>query len=208
MNRAIEMLSTAALLVLGTAATRGQSTPSTTPPPLAQLTESGKVVLNGKSAPYVIHRLPVSSFPELPSEIAGRLKERDCMIPQTYEAHRPENVIRASLQRAGSSDWAVLCAAKGAVSLLVFFGSEPAAPMELASAKETDRLQARGAGGTLGFNWGIDRASPEQVREAQSGMEPRPPPLSHDALADSIVEQQTVYHFYAKNTWTVVDMPE
>jgi hypothetical protein len=207
MNRAIEMLSTAALLVLGTAATRGQSTPSTTPP-LAQLTESGTVVLDGKSAHYVIHRLPVSSFPELPSGIAERLKERDCMIPQTYEAHRPENVIRASLQRAGSSDWAVLCATKGAVSLLVFFGSEPAAPMELASAKETDRLQTRGAGGTLGFSWGIDRASPEQVREAQSGMEPRPPPLSHDALADSIVEQQTVYHFYAKNTWTVVDMPE
>ncbi len=130
------------------------------------------------------------------------------MIPQTYEAHRPENVIRASLQRAGSSDWAVLCAAKGTVSLLVFFGASPSEPMELASAKETDRLQARGAGDTLGFDWGIDRASPEQVREAQSGMEPRPPPLSHDALADSIIEQQTVYHFYAKNAWTVVDMPD
>ena len=63
------------------------------------------------------------------------------MIPQTYEAHRPENVIHASLQRAGSSDWAVLCAAKGTVSLLVFFGSEPAAPMELASAQETERLR-------------------------------------------------------------------
>jgi hypothetical protein len=60
----------------------------------------------------------------------------------------------------------------------------------------------------LGFNWGIDPASPQQIHEAQYGMEHRPLRLDHDALADSIVEGRTVYHFYAKNVWTLVEMPE
>ena len=80
--------------------------------------------------------------------------------------------------------------------------------MELASAQETERLQAHGCTSVLGFNWGIDPASPEQVREAQAGMEHRPPPLDHDALADSIVDHRTVYHFYSKNAWTLLEMPE
>jgi hypothetical protein len=29
----------------------------------------------------------------------------------------------------------------------------------------------------------------------------------HDALADSTVDQRTVYHFYAKSAWTLVDLP-
>ena len=132
------------------------------------------------------------------------------MIPQTYEAYHPENVVHASLERAGSSDWAVLCSAEGTVSLLVFFGSRSAQaqPLVLVTAPETERLQAHDPSGVLGFNWGIDPASPEQVHEAQAGLEHHPARLDHDALADSIVERQTVYHFFAKNVWTLVEMPE
>ena len=57
----------------------------------------------------------------------------------------------------------------------------------------------------LGFNWGIDPASPEHVHEAQIGMSHRPPRLDHDALADSVIDHRTVYHFFAQNgAWTVV----
>ena len=174
----------------------------------AQLTESGRILVAGHPTPYLIRRLPVSSFPELPAGVQELLNRRGCLIPQTYAAHHPENVIHASLQRAGSSDWAVLCSAEGTVSLLVFFSSAPAGPAVLASAPETQRLQAHDPTGVLGFNWGIDPASPAQVREAQIGMEPRPLRLDHDALADSIVERHTVYHFYAKSTWTLVGMPD
>jgi hypothetical protein len=177
-------------------------------PPPAQLTESGHIAVAGHPTPYLIRRLPVSSFPELPAGVQELLNRRGCLIPQTYAAHHPENVIHASLQRAGSSDWAVLCSAEGTVSLLVFFSSAPAGPAVLASAHETQRLQAHDPTGVLGFNWGIDPASPAQVREAQIGMEPRPLRLDHDALADSVVESHTVYHFYAKSTWTLVSMPE
>jgi hypothetical protein len=78
----------------------------------------------------------------------------------------------------------------------------------LVTALETERLQAHDASGALGFNWGIDPASPQQVHEAQAGLEQRPARLDHDALADSIVERRTVYHFYAKDVWTLVEMPD
>jgi hypothetical protein len=164
-------------------------------------------VLAGRSTSYLIRRLPVSSYPELPATVVGFLNRRGCLIPQTYEAHRPENVVHASLERAGSSDWAVLCSAQGTVSLLVFFSDTPAQFVVLASSPETVRLQMHDASGILAFNWGIDSASPQQIHQAQSGMEHRPPLIDHDALADSVVDRRTVYHFYAKSAWTLVDLP-
>ncbi|MGA2890481.1 MAG: hypothetical protein ABSE51_20770 [Terracidiphilus sp.] len=175
---------------------------------LAQLNESGHIMVDGRSTPYLIRRLPVSSFPGLPEEFVSLLNRRGCLIPQTYEAHHPENVVHASLERAGSSDWAVLCSADGMVSLLVFFQHAPTSVLVLTAAPETERLQAHDPSGVLGFNWGIDPASPEQIRQAQIGMKYRPARLDHDALADSIVEGRTVYHFYAKSSWTVLEMPD
>jgi hypothetical protein len=175
---------------------------------LAQLNESGKILVDGHPTPYLIRRLPVDSFPAMPAQLVVLLNRRGCLIPQTYQAYRPENVIHASLERAGSSDWAVLCSAQGTVSLLVYFSSAPEELHLLAAAPETERLQAHGPSGVLGFDWGIDRASPEQIHEAQAGMAPRPPLVDHDALADSIVNGETVYHFYSKNTWTELEMPD
>jgi hypothetical protein len=174
----------------------------------AQLAETGNIVVGGQSVPYLIRRLPVSSFPKLPDAMAEVLTARGCMIPQTYQAHRPENVIRASLERAGSSDWAVLCSAHGTVTLLVFFASAPQKPMVLASTAETKSMETHDRSGVLGFDWGIDPASPKQVREAQAAMEHHPPLLDHDALADTVLEKGTVYHFYKKDAWTLLELPD
>jgi hypothetical protein len=176
-------------------------------PPPARLIASGQVDVAGHATPYLVRHLPVSSFPDLPAAIQDSLNRRGCLIPQTYEAHHPENVVHGSLERAGSSDWAVLCTSGATVSLLVFLGSS-AEPLVLASVPETKRLQAHDPTGVLGFNWGIDPASPEQIREARSGMEHHPPKLDHDALADSIIDHRTVYHFYAKSAWTLLEMPD
>jgi hypothetical protein len=173
------------------------------------LTEQGQVFVAGRPTPYLIRHLPVSSFPDLPVGIQELLNRRGCTIPQTYEAHRPENVVHASLEHAGSSDWAVLCSAQGTVSLLVFFdrgtGLDTRQPVVVSSAPETERLQAHDPSGVLGFNWGIDPATPEQVHEAQSGLKHRPAQVDHDALADSTVDRRTVYHFYAKSNWFVLE---
>ncbi len=176
--------------------------------PLALLNASGQIVVDGRPTPYLIRHLPVSSFPELPEELAALLNRRGCQIPQTYQAYGPENVVHASLERAGSSDWAVLCSAGGTVSLLVYFSSAPAELHLLAAAPETERLQAHGARGVLGFDWGIDSAAPQRIHQAQAGMDRRPPLEDHDALAASIINGETVYHFYAKGVWTVLEMPE
>src|SRR3569833_336683 len=89
--------------------------------PAQSFNESGKTSVDGKTVSYLIRRLPVHSFPDLPDAIVHTLTDRGCLIPQTYAAHRPENVVNASFDRAGSSDWAVLCSAQGKVELLVFF---------------------------------------------------------------------------------------
>lgn len=172
-----------------------------------RLVSTGRAQVNGVSVPYTIRHLPVSSFPQLPMTVAAELTQRGCAIPQTYEARRPENVIHASLERAGSSDWAVLCSVEGKVSLLVFFGSG-GGPLTLATMDEKSRLQRMEGSAELGFNWGIDPASPERVRQAQSGMEPRPARLSHDALADSTVDHGAVYRYFDQGKWTVVPLPD
>jgi hypothetical protein len=172
------------------------------------LTETGQLAINGHAAQYVIRHLPPSSFPDLPATVADVVNQHGCLIPQTYEAHGPENVIHASLERAGSRDWALLCSIKGTVSLLVFFASSPERPIILTSTPETERLQAQSASRVMGFNWGIDPASPEQVHEAQIGLPRRPPAPDHDALADSTVDRKTIYHFYSNGKWTLVDLPE
>ena len=173
--------------------------------PATPLVETGQLTINGRTVSYRIRNLPVSSFPDLPPAIADALTARGCLIPQTYEARRPENVVHGSFERPGSSDWATLCSTKGKVSLLVFFaGGSPSEPIVLATASNTDRLQPHDASGQLGFDWGIDPASPHRIRDAQAAMAHRPAQLDHDCLADSTLDSKTVYHLYRNGVWETV----
>jgi hypothetical protein len=201
-------LFTAATLAMHIASAGGQSAPAAPKSPQLALVASGQITVSGRAMPFLIRHLPVSSFPALPHEVQEELNRRSCTIPQTYEAHRPENVIHANFEGRGASDWAVLCAARGTVSLLVFFSGGAQPPAVLASSPETERLQAHDPSGVLGFNWGIDPATPQQVAGAQAGLTPRPPILDHDALADTTVEHKTIYHFYAKSAWTLLKLPD
>jgi hypothetical protein len=162
------------------------------------------VTVDGRATAYLIRHLPVNAFPQLPAAVGDALTRRGCLIPQTYEARQPENVVNASFERRGSSDWAVLCSVDGRVSLLVFF-ADGGDPTVLATAAETDRLEAHGVTNVLGFNWAIDPASPDAVHLAQLGMRHPPPRLDHDALADSAIDQKTIYRFYTEGAWTVVN---
>ena len=176
--------------------------------PVSKLDDSGSISVDGKAVSYTIRHLPVSSFPDLPQPVSAELQSRGCLIPQTYEAHRPENVVRGRLQNASSIDWAVLCSRDGNVSLMIFFGGNAAQPAVLATSPETERLQLDTATGVYGFDWAIDIAGPQRVREAASGERSRPPVTDHDALADSVIDRRTVYHFYANKSWTLLDLPE
>jgi hypothetical protein len=175
---------------------------------LANLVTRGEITIDGQSHPYVIRHLPPDSFPNLPEPIAKTLQQRACLIPQTYQAHHPENAVRGSFEWPGSQDWAVLCTVQGNVSLLVFFASAPGNPQVLATVPEIDRLQDYSSTHVLGFNWGIDAASPAVIHDAQIGLSPRPPRPDHDSLADSIVDRTTVYHYFKNGSWSLVDLPD
>src|SRR3954447_3165918 len=115
------MLFTAATLALQIASAGAQNAPAAPKSPQSALVVSGQILIGGRATPYLIRHLPVSSFPALPRAVQDELNKRGCAIPQTFEAHRPENVVHANFEGRGATDWAMLCAAQGTVSLLVFF---------------------------------------------------------------------------------------
>ena len=196
-SRSLEVICAIVLMPLGLVA-------QVAPGPLV---DTGQTVVEGRQLNYRIRNLPVSSFPDLPGPIANALNARGCLIPQTYQARRPENVIHGSLEKAGSSDWAVLCSAGGQVSLLVFFESGlPSKPIVLLQLAATERLQPHAGSTELGFDWGIDPASPKRIHEAQAAMSHRPTPPDHDCIADSIIDQKTVYRLFKDGEWVKVDV--
>jgi hypothetical protein len=150
MTQARIMLLTTSILAMQIALVNAQALPSSAPKGQQQaLVLSGHVVISGNPTAYLIRELPVSSFPALPDAVQNDLNKRGCAIPQTYEAHRPENVVHGNFEGRGASDWAVLCAAQGTVSLLVFFDGSTQPAAVLASAPETERLQAHDSSGVL-----------------------------------------------------------
>jgi hypothetical protein len=169
---------------------------------------SGQATVGGKTRQYKVEHLPASSFPALPTAVAAELNRRGCLIPQTFEAHGPENVIHGSFRRPGSNDWAVLCSARGTVSFLVFFEGEVANPVVLRTSEENSQLEPNNATGKLEFDWAIDRATPEQLHEAQAGIRPRPAPPDHDAIADSTIDGATMYWLYTGSAWSVTQTTE
>jgi len=192
-----------ALLLLFAAILPAQESPA---PPIPD--SRGTLELAGQQHPFFIRRLPINAFPELPAPIADELNRRGCLIPQSYQAHGPENLVRGSFEQPGSEDWALLCSAKGTVSFLVFFGSHPAEPMTLSAAPESERLQIHNAAGELSFDWGIDPVSPAHLHVLQSGMSHRPSATDHDALTDTLIDHRTICHYFIHGAWTVLPLPD
>jgi hypothetical protein len=95
----------------------------------------------GATVTYRIRLLPIASFPDLPAAIADELNRRQCMIPQSFEAKQPENVIHGAFRASGSSDWAALCSSRGATTLYVFFAGqfESVPPMDRRGASPCAR---------------------------------------------------------------------
>ena len=95
------------------------------------------------SVHYTIRLLPVSSFPQLPATVAAQLTRMGCMIPQTFEAHQPENVINGAFKRKGSSDWAALC-------------SERTSPRFTSSSNRTLLIRSRCAASRTTNGWALN----------------------------------------------------
>lgn len=121
------------------------------------------------------------------------------MVPQTWEAHHPENVIHGAFFQAGHQDWAILCSRQGESSLLVFQNGM-GMPVELASHKDKDRLAPINATGQLGYAWAIDPASLTRMR--QFAPEQR---FNHEGIEDSLIEHSSVLHYWREGQWLVLE---
>lgn len=118
------------------------------------------------------------------------------MIPQTYEAHEPENVIRGSFEKPGNNDWAVLCSVKSETTLYVFFGSNLAEPIALRSQADSK---------WLGKDWSQDYGSAWGISTMPAYVMPRKDQLDHDGIEDAFVEQSAVVHYYANGHWATYE---
>jgi hypothetical protein len=167
--------------------------------------ETGRVRLpTGAEVVYRIRLLPLTSFPSLPPVVAAQLDERKCMVPQTYEARAPENVVRATLERKGSDDWAVLCSVNGATTLYVFFQSQLANPIALRHQRDTEWLGSEVLG-AYGSAWGISRRGPLQIRGARNSLFKGKNTIDHDGIEDTFLEKSSTTHYFQEGSWTTIE---
>lgn len=167
--------------------------------------EAGRVrAPGGAEMVYRIRLLPVASFPALPAVVTTQLEERKCMVPQTYEARAPENVVHASLERKGSSDWAVLCSVNGATTLYVFFQSQPGSPVALRQQRDTEWLGSE-ALGAYGSAWGIARRSSSQIRQTKSRSAQNLAAVDHDGIEDAFIEKSSTTHYFQDGSWITLE---
>jgi len=175
--------------------------------PSTEQIETGRVRLpNGIEVTYRIRLLPIASFPSLPAAIAAQLNEKKCMVPQTYQARTPENVIHGALERKGSDDWAVLCSVNGATTLYVFLQSQVAAPIALRHQRDTEWLGSEVLG-AYGSAWGISLRLPAQIPAAKSSAFADRSNLDHDAIEDADIERSSATHYFQNGTWIILESP-
>jgi hypothetical protein len=167
---------------------------------LMEQTETGHRSLpNGTEISYRVRLLPPASFPSLPLAVLRQLSTRRCLIPQTYEAHQPENVIHGAFRAGNSDDWAVLCSFNGTTTLYVFFGDQPESPATLRSQPDNEWLGASYAGATYGSAWGIT------VRHSESIPAGKPfGSVDHDGIEDARIEKSSQVHYYRDGKWLTV----
>jgi hypothetical protein len=168
--------------------------------PLAAPAQEGEQIIHGHKGDqsYAFRMLPPSSFTELPAPILRDLERRRCLIPQTYEARTPENVIRGAFHNKGAADWAVLCSQNGTSTLLVFWDSS-VKPAELAAQVNTDAADPHDETSVLGYARGIDAASPNSMNEVIANKQYGP--FDHDGIKDAHIEKSSVIHYFKNGTW-------
>jgi hypothetical protein len=168
--------------------------------------ETGRVRLpGGTEVVYRIRLLPLASFPALPAAVAAQLEERKCMVPQTYAAREPENVVHGSLEKKGSDDWAVLCSVDGATTLYVFFQSQLSAPIVLRHQRDAEWLGSEVLS-LYGSAWGISRRGPSQIRAAK-GVAAKHVVFDHDGIEDAFIDKSSSTHYFQDGSWTIIESP-
>jgi hypothetical protein len=180
-----------------------QSTAPSAPAPdnsVERLETGHSRVSGGSEVAFRIRLLPVASFPSLPPSVAVQLRQKNCMVPQSFEARQPENVIRGAFERKGSDDWAALCSTHGETTLYLFFQSHPGDAMALRHQADAEWLGAEFAG-HYGSAWGISIRLPSQIHSPKlhGGM------ADHSGIEDSYLEHSSTVHYFHEGEWVTLE---
>jgi hypothetical protein len=166
----------------------------------AEKIEQGQLQSQGGDViSYRIRLLPVASFPDLPEPVAAQLRSRRCMIPQSFEAQAPENVIHGAFRAPGSSDWAVLCSVAGTTTLYVFLAGEFEAPLALRSQPDTSWLGADPGSSIFGSAWGIAVRTAANLRATRQLHGAAV--FDHDGIEDARLERSATVRFCQDGRW-------
>jgi hypothetical protein len=155
---------------------------------------------------FAFRLLPPATFTELPAPIRSDLEKRHCLIPQSYEAKSPENVIHGAFREKGSSDWAALCSQDGTTTLLIYWNGSAAKPAELAVQLDTDTADPHDETSILGYARAIDVASPNKIDEVLANKSYGP--FDHDGIKDAHVEKSSVIHYFKNGMWMALAASE
>jgi hypothetical protein len=161
--------------------------------------EQGRLPSAGGGVSYRIRLLPLTSFPEMPSPVMIQLSRRGCMVPQSFEAQAPENVIHGSFQTPGSSDWAALCSVGGSTTLYVFLGGQLETPIALRSQPDTAWLGAEPGSSVFGSGWGISVRSAGDLRASHQLHGAAA--FDHDGIEDAHLEHSTTVRYREGSQW-------
>ncbi|MGC2620319.1 MAG: hypothetical protein WA414_14840 [Acidobacteriaceae bacterium] len=153
----------------------------------------------GEVVRYRIRLLPVASFPGLPAAVGGQLRSRQCMIPQSFEAQAPENVIHGAFRAPGSDDWAALCSVGGSTTLYVFLSGQFDAPIALRSQPDTAWLGAEPGASIFGSGWGIAVRSASTLRATRQMHGTAV--FDHDGIEDARLERSATVRYWQDGKW-------
>jgi hypothetical protein len=160
----------------------------------------------GDAISYRIRLLPVASFPDLPAAVAAQLRSRRCMVPQTFEAQAPENVIEGAFRAAGSSDWAVLCSVEGSTTLYVFLAGQFETPVALRSQPDTAWLGSEPGSSVFGSAWGISARSAANLRSSRQLHGNAV--FDHDGIEDARLEHSATIRYDDNGRWLALGGPQ
>lgn len=154
---------------------------------------------DGLVHPFTVVRLAPAAFPELPGVVRDELTRRGCLVPQTFAAKQPENVISGKYRDGSSRDWAVLCSREGYSSVLLFWNGAAQSVEEFARQKDTDYMQPH-ANDFYEYSRRITTAPPERVRKKKENR--KLGPFEHDGIDDAFVGQGSLIYYFRQGQWT------
>lgn len=167
---------------------------------------SGAAALPAQSAPSgaAIRRLPPGDFPRLPVAVRRLLEQRDCRIPQPWNARSPQNVIHGAFTAARADEWAVLCSVAGKTQILVYRDSAAAARLADSLQASTDEAWIQDVGGgRMGYSRLIRLAPRRQIRARRADADGRaiPQPIDHDAIEQFFLDKAAETFYFARGRW-------